>query len=399
MREAVKGTDKDDTISGDALRHVEGGAGADRISTGAGTDTIYGGTEDGGDDGEADQLEGGDGEDEYHAGDGDKISDADGKGSIYVNGLLLKGPDEPDGGGCKSDGEDVGQDDGSYKGPDGERYSLSGSTVTVTLESGESITVENFRNGDFGWTFPEEEDTNQAKDEAECRADPIVIDLDRDGLEFRSLTQVLAFFDFDADGFAERTAWVSRDEGILVRDLDGDGRITSRAEIFAAPGAIGFEGLRALDENWDWQLDAQDAAFVSLQVWRDRDEDGATDPGELVSLASLGIVSIDLGDWYPSNPNPARDVTVNAESQVTFADGTTAAAGSAVLRYSPHLTVYRAEAVVLAAREDAMRRRRHRVMARVGDCRGGPSTRRPGCVVPRRKRGCRLRQVSDRQSG
>jgi hypothetical protein len=44
---------------------------------------------------------------------------------------------------------------------------------------------------------------------------PILIDLDGDGIEIAPMHQNMTLFDFDDDGFLERTAWVGSDDGLL----------------------------------------------------------------------------------------------------------------------------------------------------------------------------------------
>lgn len=45
--------------------------------------------------------------------------------------------------------------------------------------------------------------------------DPLLIDLDGDGIELTRERNSDVHFDFDADGFAEHTAWVKPDDGIV----------------------------------------------------------------------------------------------------------------------------------------------------------------------------------------
>lgn len=62
--------------------------------------------------------------------------------------------------------------------------------------------------------------------------DPILIDLDGDGIELTALNRSSSFFDLDGDGFRERAGWVNPDDGLLALDRDGNGRIEGIAELF-----------------------------------------------------------------------------------------------------------------------------------------------------------------------
>jgi hypothetical protein len=81
----------------------------------------------------------------------------------------------------------------------------------------------------------------------------------------------------------------------IARDLDGDGTITSGAELFGsstvlAGGALarnGFTALAALDVNGDGTLDARDPAFAELVLWSDHDGDRRSTARELRPLASV----------------------------------------------------------------------------------------------------------------
>ena len=56
--------------------------------------------------------------------------------------------------------------------------------------------------------------------------------------------------------------------------------------------ANGFAALAELDKNGDGVLDANDAAFAALRVWRDANSDGKVGEGELLTLDELGIQSL-----------------------------------------------------------------------------------------------------------
>jgi VCBS repeat-containing protein len=124
-------------------------------------------------------------------------------------------------------------------------------------------------------------------------ADPIILDLDGNGYGFGAT----AAFDIDADGADDRVAWNSSNDGILAVDLDGNGTIDGGREIFTphfAGGhfASGVAALASLDGNGDGVIDAADAAFANLLLWRDANADGVSDASELSSLADQGIASI-----------------------------------------------------------------------------------------------------------
>ena len=134
------------------------------------------------------------------------------------------------------------------------------------------------------------------------RYDPLALDLDGDGKvgTHADANWSGALFDNDGDGIRTATGWVGANDGLLVLDIDGNGRIDSGRELFGdqtvlAGGAMatgGFAALAAMDTNGDGQVDAKDADFASLRVWRDANGNGTTEAGELLSLSELGITSL-----------------------------------------------------------------------------------------------------------
>jgi hypothetical protein len=135
------------------------------------------------------------------------------------------------------------------------------------------------------------------------RYDPLVLDLDGDGIETTGRGDAVVVFDLDGDGVKTGTGWVKPDDGWLVRDLNGNGTIDTGAELFGvdtvkrdgSKARDGFDALADLDANQDGWMDAKDAAFARLRVWRDLNQDGISQPGELQTLAQAGIVAISTG--------------------------------------------------------------------------------------------------------
>ena len=136
--------------------------------------------------------------------------------------------------------------------------------------------------------------------------DPLVLDLDGDGIELKPFAGNQIFFDVDNDGNMERTGWVGEDDGILVHDRNGNGRIDDITETISeyygaakGTGAIytdGFDALRTLDSNADGVINNEDSAFANLRVWQDANGNAETDEGELKTLESLGITEFKLND-------------------------------------------------------------------------------------------------------
>ncbi len=136
------------------------------------------------------------------------------------------------------------------------------------------------------------------------RYDPLALDLNGDGTVSTRADNNLSgpLFDFDADGFRTATGWVSGSDGLLVRDLNGNGSIDSGTELFGDQtvlrdgriAASGFQALADLDANTDGVVDANDAAFSALRIWQDSNQNGVTDAGELKSLAELGITRLSV---------------------------------------------------------------------------------------------------------
>lgn len=154
--------------------------------------------------------------------------------------------------------------------------------------------------------------------------DPLILDLDGDGIELTSLEGSTVYFDYDQDGFAERTGWVSADDGILVRDINGNNNVDGAAELFGSPTQDGFSVLETLDSNRDGKIDASDDAYASLRIWRDLNQNGISEAGELFTLAELGVASIDL--HATDVPGTSNGHVLGYGAAFTRADGSTGSA-------------------------------------------------------------------------
>ncbi|MDB0568963.1 calcium-binding protein [Ralstonia solanacearum] len=133
------------------------------------------------------------------------------------------------------------------------------------------------------------------------RRDPLVLDLDGDGIETTTTRDgTVILFDHDGDGVRTGTGWVKPDDGWLVLDRNGNGTIDSGRELFGVDtlksngqfAADGFDALRDVDANKDGKIDASDSVFANLRIWRDLNQDGISQTNELTPLSANNIVSI-----------------------------------------------------------------------------------------------------------
>ncbi|MCV6627645.1 MAG: cadherin domain-containing protein, partial [Cellvibrionaceae bacterium] len=142
------------------------------------------------------------------------------------------------------------------------------------------------------------------------RVTPLVLDLNGDGVNTTALAQGVSF-DLDADGVLDQSAWSSAEDGLLVRDINGDGKINDGSELFGSYTQLqngeqaehGFAALADLDSNGDGLFDAADQHYTELQVWVDGNSDGQVQAGELQSLLEAGVAQIDLGATAISETN------------------------------------------------------------------------------------------------
>ncbi|RQJ84288.1 calcium-binding protein, partial [Neisseria meningitidis] len=147
-----------------------------------------------------------------------------------------------------------------------------------------------------------------------------------------------ALFDHRNQGIRTATGWVSADDGLLVRDLNGNGIIDNGAELFGdntklADGSFakhGYAALTELDSNGDNIINAADAAFQTLRVWQDLNQDGISQANELRTLEELGIQSLDLA-YKDVNKNLGNGNTLAQQGSYTKTDGTTAKMGDLLL--------------------------------------------------------------------
>lgn len=166
--------------------------------------------------------------------------------------------------------------------------------------------------------------------------DPLVIDLDGDGVELISLTDSGAHFDFDGNGFAERTGWVAADDGFLFKDADSNGLVSGATELFGNHQMDGFQALAQADSNGDGRINASDENYMSLKVWQDVNGDGISTENEIRSLSELQIVEFGLERNSHSTMNAGNEIRYSGT--VTLSSGVTNETAAVYFAQNPTLT-------------------------------------------------------------
>ena len=177
------------------------------------------------------------------------------------------------------------------------------------------------------------------KDRAVGLLSTILLDLDGDGLEARRWKKTNALFDMNGDGTRDDTGWVSGGDGMLVIDRDNDGAITHASELSFLSEKEGahnaWEGLAELDNTHDGKIDAHDTRFGELKVWVDRNGDGVSEAGELLTLAEIGISSISLRAMPTSDSVKPGENLVLSTATFTWDNGVTSTLGNVAMGYDP----------------------------------------------------------------
>ena len=125
--------------------------------------------------------------------------------------------------------------------------------------------------------------------------DPLVVDLNGDGIEITELSRSNVFMDSGGDGLLHRTAWAGTGDGVLFVDVNGDNRIGEQREyVFTEWDPTAASDLAALrsvfDTNGDGKLTAADQGFAQFKVMVTNADGSQT----ARTLAELGITEISL---------------------------------------------------------------------------------------------------------
>ncbi|MBY3268389.1 hypothetical protein HFO05_07155 [Rhizobium laguerreae] len=185
---------------------------------------------------------------------------------------------------------------------------------------------------------------------------PVLLDLDGNGhVDLRpiDLTNMVASpkFDWDGDGVRDTTAWAGSSDGFLAIDLAADGAagpdgvidqakelaFSLWAEQDGAAGSISdLDGVRLVfDTNHDNVLDFNDERWNEFRVWRDANQNGLTDQGELLTMTDAGIKLVNLMPTRDGSQAFADGSIITGTSSYETLDGSKHLVADASLIYRP----------------------------------------------------------------
>ncbi|HYK00711.1 MAG TPA: hypothetical protein VE974_03085 [Thermoanaerobaculia bacterium] len=165
-------------------------------------------------------------------------------------------------------------------------------------------------------------------DESDLPPTPIIINFENGSYRLTGAESPVTF-DFYGTGDSLRMGWTAADtdQAFLCLDRNGSGTIENGTEFFgnATPlsggrrAGNGFKALLAFDDNHDLLIDAQDAIWTELLLWRDRNHDAVSQFEEISHLDTSGVTAISLEYHWTGRVDPTGNA-LRYQSKVWIAE-------------------------------------------------------------------------------
>ncbi|MBI5901538.1 MAG: hypothetical protein HZB40_20250, partial [Rhodocyclales bacterium] len=238
---------------------------------------------------------------------------------------------------------------------DGERLFLQNGHSRFTIESDGTVTEardSDADRADDSRDMPDQmeearEDATEDSSSPQTRRDPLVLDLNGNGIATTDVSHFRVFFDHDANQLSEATGWIDTGDAFLAWDRNANGLIDNGSELFGdqtllrsgAKAASGLQALAEWDSNRDGKIDANDARLADLRVWQDANQDGVSQADELKTLGEAGIAAINLASTATSAAPDATGNTLTRRGSFVRSDGSTGLAAEIAFRRDTALSI------------------------------------------------------------
>jgi hypothetical protein len=162
---------------------------------------------------------------------------------------------------------------------------------------------------------------------------PLIIPVsDRDDLPALVNPDARVRFDLDGSGRQLEWQWITNSAAWLVFDPQASGKITSAIQMFGSRSfllfcATGYDALALLDDNRDGTLSGTE--LTSLALWRDANQNGISDAGEVRTIESYGITALSTKAETDVSGVPF------SPAGVTFTNGSTRPTYDVILKSRP----------------------------------------------------------------
>lgn len=176
---------------------------------------------------------------------------------------------------------------------------------------------------------------NKAEGADGVSTDPLIFDLNGDGIKTTNIENGV-YFDHENDGFAELSAWVDKNDGILVSDINNNQKIDNGTEL------VLYDKLSQYDSNSDGIIEPNDEGYYNLRILKG--------DGTILTLEEAGILSINTNlqnvqnidsngnKQFKSGTYTKKDGSINDFGGFMFATDTSNSFSTEIIEVSDEIT-------------------------------------------------------------
>ena len=178
---------------------------------------------------------------------------------------------------------------------------------TVALDSALSKQLYDYLENNGGVNALISKNNDKALNSEGTPHDPIIFDLNKNGINLKGKDFTGVYFDMDNDGLAELMSWFEDEDGMLVVDKNNNNTIDNGSEVLTHDDLLNY------DTNNDGVIDSNDSNFNDIKILKG--------DGSLLSLTEAGIKSINTNTTTLNETDKDGNIKYG-EGQFNFTDDT-----------------------------------------------------------------------------